>query len=211
MGVLDRMFNGGEYKIMQEIRELANIASRANSELIKLVESSSKDIRRVKEIEEESDSKVFQLSNLISSGAVSPNVLSDMLALVQKEDDIVDAIFNLARGISRYTLPDKKMAARVKRNILATTDLVNQALDRLSKMEASGDVGEINAYRKDIEVFEKKEDEIKDELIDYIYGNDMDFKTFHYVEEIAHKCDDILDNCEDSADIFMSIMVSIMT
>ncbi len=211
MGVLDRMFNGGEYKIMQEIRELANIASRANSELIKLVESSSKDIRKVKEIEEESDSKVFQLSNLISSGAVSPNVLSDMLALVQKEDDIVDAIFNLARGISRYTLPDKKMAARVKRNILATTDLVNQALDRLSKMEASGDVGEINAYRKDIEVFEKKEDEIKDELIDYIYGNDMDFKTFHYVEEIAHKCDDILDNCEDSADIFMSIMVSIMT
>ena len=209
--MLDRIFSGGEYKIMEEIGEIASIAQKANNELLNVVKSSDHGIEKVKLLEEESDQKVFALSNLISSGAISPNVLSDMLALVEKEDDIVDAIFNLAREIRRYKLPNKKLAAMIRHDIITTTELVESALVELAKMEKSGDIAKIKECRKVIEGLERQEDEIKDGLLDYIYKNEVDFKTFNYITEIAHKCDDILDNCEDSADMFMSIMVSIMT
>jgi uncharacterized protein Yka (UPF0111/DUF47 family) len=211
MGILDRVFNGGEYRVMEEIVVIAEIAKKANMELRNINDSNVISIEKVKALEQESDEKVFQLSNMISSGAISPNVLSDMLALVENEDSIVDSIFNLAREIKRYKVPNRKIAAMVKKDIITTTRLVDGALDELVKMERSSDLVSIKKYRKTIEKLESEEDDIKDGLLDYIYKNEVDFKTFNYINEIAHKCDDILDNCEDSADMFMSIMVSITT
>ena len=212
MGLLDRMFNGGEYKIMEEIGAMAEIAKKANMELQNIIKKpNGVYLEKIKMCEEESDNKAFELSNHISSGAISPNVLSDMLALVEKEDSIVDSIFNLAREIGRYRIPDKKVAAMVEKDILTTTRLVDGAVDELARMEQSGDLTKIKEHRKAIEQLEKEEDDIKDGLLDFIYKYDVDFKTFNYITEIAHRGDDILDNCEDSADMFMSIMVSIST
>ena len=75
----------------------------------------------------------------------------------------------------------------------------------------SDDIVKIRAFRREIELLEQDCDDIKDALLDYEYKASMDYKTFLHIQEVAHKADNILDSCEDSADMFLSIMLSIMT
>jgi uncharacterized protein Yka (UPF0111/DUF47 family) len=211
MGLLDRLFSGGEQNVIGSMGSIIEIAKNENKALLDILDGKEKSLLRIKALEQESDNKVFELTNVISSGAISPNVLADMLALVEKEDDISDAIFNLAREMMRYDMPDKKMSKMLRDNIEIIIGLVEQALVELGKMENTANIAEMRKSRREIEVLEQRGDEIKDSLLDFVYKNGIDFKAFNYISEVAHKCDDILDNCEDSADIFMSIMLSIMT
>ena len=89
-------------------------ALKANKELQKLVEGKT-GIDRVRALEIESDKKVFQLSNSISSGAVSPNMIDNMLVLTHQEDNIVNSMYNLARESLRYRIPDRKTDAMLGR------------------------------------------------------------------------------------------------
>ena len=134
-----------------------------------------------------------------------------MLKLIDMEDNIVDFIYNLAREIVRYDIPDKKAKKLLQNSIISTIRMVDSALDALQKMTASSDLESIRAYRSDIETFEQKEDDIKDSLLDYVYNNGDDFKAFHYMTEVAHRADNILDACEDASDMFLSIMLSVMS
>ncbi len=196
---------------MQQNVEIIDIAIKANKELQKIVEGDTKVIERVRVLEKESDDKAFMLSSSISSGVVSPNVIDDMLTLINLEDNIVDSIYNLARETLRYRIPNKKTNAMLQKNVMAMLDMTDSALQVMKKMLSSDDTVKIKEFRREIELLEQEGDEVKDSLLDNEYKNDMDFKTFRHIEEVAHKADDILDSCEDSSDMFLSIMLSIMT
>jgi uncharacterized protein len=211
MKIFDKLFEGGEEDIVKGSEEIIGIARQANRELLKLVNGSSRDINPIKALEKESDRKVFQLQQKITSGAVSPNVIDDMLKLIDLEDSIVDSIYNLARELVRYDLPDQKAKALLQSSMASTIEMVEGALAALQKMTASSDISSIRACRADIEALEQKEDDIKDSLLDYVYRDGNDYKSFHHINEVAHKADDILDNCEDASDMFLSIMLSVMS
>ena len=211
MKLFDKLFKGGEEDIIGSTQEIIKLAKESNKELLKLVSGDRQDITAIKSLEKESDKKVFQLIQKITSGAVSPNIIDDMLKLMDMEDNIVDSIYNLAREIVRYDIPDKKAKKLLQNSIISTIQMVDSALDALQKMTASSDLESIRAYRSDIETFEQKEDDIKDSLLDYVYNNGDDFKAFHYMTEVAHRADNILDACEDASDMFLSIMLSVMS
>ena len=209
--MLNNIFNGGEENIINETSDLVHLAMKANKELLKRVKIRSNDISEIKRLEKESDKKVFALQNMVSSGAVSPNVIDDMLKLIDLEDNIVDCIYNLARELVRYKLPNKAMDDMLRSSVIKSLELTSAALVVLEKMQLSDDTTKMQGYRKEIEVIEEEGDEIKDSLLDYVYKNKMEFKAFNHISEVAHKTDNILDNCEDSSDMFLSIMLSIMT
>lgn len=211
MGLFDKLFEGGEESIISGSKEIIRIAKDANGELPKLVNGSSKDINPIKTLEKESDRKVFQLQQKITSGAVSPNIIDDMLRLIDLEDSIVDSIYNLARELARYDLPDEKAKVLLQSSLASFVQLVDSALLALEKMTASSNIESIRACRADIEVLEQKGDDIKDSLLDYVYRSSDEFKSFHHINELAHKADDILDDCEDASDMFLSIMSSVIS
>lgn len=62
-----------------------------------------------------------------------------------------------------------------------------------------------------IKALEREGDSLKDSLLDFAYTSGLSFKTFYHIIEAAHLADDILDGCEDSADVFMGIMLSIIS
>lgn len=211
IGVLDRILKGGEERAIRDNIGIIKTAIEANRELQKLIKSDSKKIDRIRELEKESDSKAFTLSSAMSAGAVSPNVLDDMLTLVDMEDNIVDSIYNLSRELVRYKIPNRRTDKMVKEKVLTMLGMADSALGEMQKMLSSDDTDKIQQFRKKIEVLEELTDDIKDSMLDYEYKNDMDYKTFLHISEVAHKADNILDACEDSADMFLSVMLSIMT
>ncbi len=211
MKIFDKLFEGGEESIIGGSLEIIRIAKEANKELLKLVNSNGNDINPIKTLERESDRKVFQLQQKITSGAVSPNIIDDMLKLIDLEDSIVDSIYNLARELVRYNLPDQKANDLLKKSMADTIQMVDGALVALEKMSSSSNIEVIRTERGEIEALEQQGDDIKDALLDYVYRDLNDFKSFHHINESAHKADDILDDCEDASDMFLSIMVSVMS
>ncbi len=90
--------------------------------------------------------------------------------------------------------------------------LFRNAISALEKMQSSGVLEDIKKFRIEIENYERLGDDIKDKLIDLEYNNEsLNFKDFHFINEVAHKMDDALDSCEDSSDEFLAIMSSITT
>ena len=65
--------------------------------------------------------------------------------------------------------------------------------------------------RHRIKAIENKGDAVRDSLLDYAYKANVGFKGFYHITDLAYLYDDILDDCEDSSDIFMSIVLALAT
>ncbi|MGB9732807.1 MAG: DUF47 domain-containing protein [Candidatus Micrarchaeia archaeon] len=210
MGFIERILEGGEEKLILKFGKIVDIGLEAVSALEKLIRKGGS-IEGIRALEKESDEVAFGIAEDITNGAVAPNLIDTMLELVDKEDNIIDSTYNLAREFVRYNIKDKKLNKRVSSGLVEILDLARSALFIMKKMHKSRRIDEVSRYRKEIERLEEKGDEIKDKLFDEVYKRKMDFKTFYHIIELVHQADDILDNCEDSSDIFMTVMSSILS
>ena len=167
-------------------------------------------------LEKKSDEIAFKISEDITSGAISPNVIDNLLECVQTADDIVDLYYYLSRELNRmakayvagYDLEHADWDS-VYENIL---DLAEKSLSKLKRVLASSNLAEILALRKDIEDLEEQGDDIKDQGFDRLYNiaPKLHYLQFFHYQELLHKCDDVLDSCEDFSDLIVSVVTSIL-
>ncbi len=212
MNILDRIFNGSsEKRVLDRCKKIVDHAVVANKMLLGII-NGSKSLDKIRAVEHGSDKEVFDISNSITSGAIAPNLIDDMIRLADNEDSIVDNIFNLSRMIARYRGRNSKEDRYTKENLLRMQKLINAALVLLYEMHKAQTVEQAKKVRLKIEAVEQEGDEIKDAMLDYAYKTrDIDFKSFYYIQEVAHRADDVLDGCEDTSDMILSIMRSIVT
>jgi uncharacterized protein Yka (UPF0111/DUF47 family) len=210
MSIFNKFFEIGEENVFKKAAVLAETAIEANGLLIEFMKTKD-NLKEIKAVEQKGDREYFKLVNFITSGAVAPNIIDNMLELMDKEDNMTDAIHNLARELHRYNPKNRKIEKIIQNYIKEITDIVEVALNVLVKMHNQSDINQVIQMRNSIAQFEEKVDDIKDKLIDLAYNTKTDFKTFHQLIEIAHIGDDILDNCQDSSDLILVIMTSILT
>ena len=212
MSIIDRILGGSsEKQIMDRGKKIIEHAVAANKVLVKIIKG-SKDLDEIKRLERLPDNEVFEISNSITSGAVAPNLIDDMIRFIDMEDSIVDTIFNLSRAIVRYKGKNRKVNKYITENLLSLTDLIDSGLVLLREMHNADTVAEAQKIRQRIEVVEQNGDEIKDAMLDYAFeSKDLDFRSFYYVQSAAYLADDILDGCEDTSDMILSIMRGILT
>ncbi len=211
MNLLNRILDGSSEKsIFEKGKRMVDHAVAANNVLIKIIKKSD-DLQELRNIEKLADKEVFELSNAVTSGAVAPNLIDDMIRFVNMEDDIVDTMFNLGRAIIRYRGRNKKVDKYIENKMLKLTALMNSALLLLYEMHNIQKLSDASRFRFKIEAVEQEGDVIKDSMLDYAYSTDLDFKAFYHIQNVAYLADDILDNCEDAADMITSIMRSVLT
>lgn len=210
MGILERILEGGEEKIVHKFNNIVEIGLEANLALEMLIKKGGS-IDKIRVLEKRSDDVAFDITNMITSGGVAPNLIDNFLELVQKEDNIIDSMYNLSRELLRYKIPDRKLNKHVMGELLKINSLTRKALLEMKKMHMSDKLEEIRRERRRIEEYEEEGDEIKDSLFDLAYKEKIEFKPFYHIIELSHQADDMLDNCEDSSDIFLTIMSSIIS
>lgn len=211
MKILDRILDGSsENDVFDRSKMIIDYASSANKILVKIINGSEK-LDNIHEIEHLSDKEVFEIANSVTSGGIAPNLIDDMIQFINKEDDIVDIIFNLSRAIVRYRKTKKDMDRFTKAKLLALTELINSALVLLYEMHKVDTLSGARRLRTKIKIIENHGDELKDALLDYAYEARLNFKSFYYVQSVAYLSDDILDACEDTSDMIVSIMRSVIT
>ena len=204
-------FNGiGEKELFESTRRIISHAQRA-SELLDGVIRGSGDFTKMHDIKRRSYEEAVRLSNSITSGTISPNLISDMLELLKLEYKIVDMIFVLGRSAARYRMGDAKARRYLESKLLENNRLVSEALDTLYGMHSEDRLDRIRKARKEVKEIEERGDEIKENLLNYTYASKLDFKSFYHIQNLAYLSDNILDSCEDTADMIMNIMFSVVS
>ena len=171
----------------------------------------------VRALEKKSDELAFKLNEDITAGAISPNLIDDLIQSTHLADNIVDIIFYLSRELSRkakVNITDLEVHEEVEwaQIYIKMLALADQALPKLQIMLSTGNVPQILQLRREIEALEEQGDDIKDAGFDKLYSeaSKMHFLKFYHYSEMLHKSDDILDACEDLSDVIVSIVTSIL-
>ena len=76
---------------------------------------------------------------------------------------------------------------------------------------AGKDITKALSLAQEIERLEETGDDVKDQMLDQIYGSweKLDYASFHNYIETTIEADDILDECEDASDLVVTIMNSL--
>ncbi|HXX36566.1 MAG TPA: DUF47 family protein [bacterium] len=196
--------------MLKECSKILRIAQEANAAL-RTFASSTLDMASIRRLEQKADVEKFRIANMITSGAVAPNVLDNMLLLLGHEDDIVNSIYNLARELCRYGTKDEEEARYIRAQVAEVVQLVDSALETLLGMYEQGDVTKLRFLRQTIERLEETGDDVKESMLDLVYARPATFQSFYHIVQTAHLADNVLDGCEDSADALLTIVSSIIT
>jgi len=174
-------------------------------------------MQAIRSLEKQSDDVAFKVSEDITSGAVSPNVLDDLLESVQLADNILDLHYSLSRELGRMSKVDiasSEFSYEIEWQPVFSTlvDLAEKAIPKVKELLAASNLDAMMAIRKEIETLEEQGDEVKDGGFDKLYraASKLSFIEFVHYSELLHKLDDVLDTCEDLSDLIVSIVNSIM-
>jgi len=212
----------GERNIFSDLTQIFAIATEANIILSKMFKMDYKEkeltesMHAMQSLERKSDDIAFKISEDITSGAISPNIIDNLLESVQKADDVVDTYYYLSRELYRmaraYSAGFNEHHTdwdSVYENILG---LAEESLLKIKQALSTSDMSKILQTRKEIEDIEERGDDIKDQGFDRLYSiaSKLNFLEFYHYQELLHKCDDILDSCEDFSDLIVSVVTSIL-
>ena len=213
----------GEKNVFHELSEILDLAGEANLIMTQMLlegytgKSLTEAMQAIRSLEKKSDDTAFKVSQDITSGAVSPNVLDDLLESVQLADTILDTYYNLSRELNRMAkakFPGEEVSQRTDWTPIfeKMLSLAGKAIIEVKRLFATSSLTEMIEVRKQIEALEEEGDDVKDAGFDKLYANAprMQYLQFFHYSELLHKLDDILDACEDLSDTIVSIVNSIL-
>ncbi len=203
-------FETGEEKAFHQTKGIARIAHKANS-LLKEIINGKYSLDKIRKLEKEAAKEYFRISRVITSGAIAPNLIDDMIQMAGKEENIVDSTFKLSRQLTRYQVINKKINSYLRKKLLEFNKLADSSISMLEEMHDLDSISKMHVLRARIKTIENEGDSVRDSLLDFAYNTKTNFKEFYHITDLAYIYDDILDDCEDSSDIFMSIILSMIT
>jgi uncharacterized protein Yka (UPF0111/DUF47 family) len=214
----------GERKIFAELSEITKMAFKSNAimkDMFKIGNNNPiallEKMHEIRNIEKESDKIAFKFSEHITSGAVSPNIIDNLIECGHVADNIVDLYYYLSREQYRMSKTDTFHPTSIEDSewislYIEMLDLAEKSLSSLEHLLSTESMNEILEAHKDIELFEEQGDDVKDAGFDKLYSlaSKLHYLQFYHYTELLHKCDDILDSCEDLSDLVVSVVTSIL-
>ena len=169
----------GEKNIFIELAQIIGIASEANPLVSSMFNVDVKEqqvteaMNAMQLLEKQSDDIAFKISEDITSGAISPNIIDDLLKSVQVADDIVDLYYYLSRELDRmakvYSAGFEMKRPGWDSVYVNLLELAASSHLKLKQALSSSNVMEILRLHQEIEALEEHGDELKDDGYDRLY------------------------------------------
>ena len=188
---------------------LAKILSRTDNNLA-MVES---DTSRISELEKEGDQITQSIEEEIGRGSISASLANDFGRLVDCVDSVLDRAHAVSRQLRRMAKgPVRKSMdfdASFRKEQVRLVEIGRQELRLLRELleVAGSDRKRATAIAREIEELEEKGDDVKDSMLDEIYGSweKLDYAAFNNYIQTTIEADDILDLCEDASDLVIAV------
>lgn len=211
----------GEREQLKGFEAFVDLSSEATKVLIQMFRQSDDTLYllndKIQILEKKGDLLSVSLKDQITGGAISSNIIDNLLNLIDVCDDILDKSYFVSREIKRAHA-DLNILASVDQKMLereynAFVSILNKNLDALAYVKTifrSDDLDEIEDSRIRIQELEEAVDDVKDNLIDELYGyaDQIPYPVFAYLTGLTHKLDGLLDDCEDIGDMLHFITIA---
>ncbi|MEM0074254.1 MAG: DUF47 family protein [Thermoplasmatales archaeon] len=220
--IFKRLTSIGEKKLLSSLTSFSDLGIDVSNFLIKMMSEDMDQMdalnESVKMKEKEGDELSENVTVLITRGAINPSLIDNLLSLVNKMDDVIDRAYYLSRELKRMNLGYIRENSNLRPALTAPYQMFihmlnagKDALVALKGMLLESDMGKINEYKKKIEIIEESVDDMKDCVLDDAYKNAdrMNYIIFNHVTSMVHKIDDMVDDCEDAADLILSVYESL--
>lgn len=218
---LKRLLIVGEKNVLNQLVEFTDLGTEASG-LLKMMLSKEDDLNElneeIREIERKGDDVSIKIKGEITSGAISSNLMDNLITLTETCDDMIDKTYYISREIKRMTEDHTEngeasiqLIGEAYQIFSEMLDLNRDALSHVNRMLQASNMNVMKEIRDSIEVIEERGDEYKDDLIDEIYrkADSISYLVFTHLTAVAHKIDDMLDDCEDISDLIMTINLSL--
>lgn len=170
-------------------------------------------VQYITALEKEADEIAFKLTEEITSGSVNPNILDMLLESVHYADDIVDSYHNISREFGRMSKTSGEAYIDGERKALFSKlmSLSDSALSKMVNLLAASNMTDILQIKREIETLEEQGDYLKEAGFDNLYASahELQFLQFSHYSAVLRMFDDVLDECEDLANLIVSIVTSI--
>ena len=212
----------GEKNIFGELSQIVDIATEANALLEKMFKMAPTDSqltesqRAVQALQKKASEVGFKVSEDITGGAISPNVIDSLLASAATIGDVVHTCLHISRELDRmaiaYSAGLEMHHADWDSVFDRMLELIEKSLAKLKQALLSSDMAEILRMHKEIQTLEEQGDDIKDQGFDRLYGiaPQLNYLEFYHYQKMLHNCEDILNGCADFASLIVSVVTSIL-
>jgi len=214
-------FQLGERDAFTRIDKLASLGEESLHLLIKILTNSPNGLadietctNRISLLEKQGDTIVQSLEEMFGKGSISAILMREFERLADSVDSVLDRAHALSRQIRRVTKRPlreaKEFDAIIRKDQVRLIEIGLVQLQGLRKLFsiAGSNMKESLELAKRIERLEEQGDDVKDNMLDEIYGSweVLDYASFHNYIETTIEADDILDRCEDASDLVIVIM-----
>jgi uncharacterized protein Yka (UPF0111/DUF47 family) len=218
---LKRILVVGEKNLLSRLSEYPLMGIENSSNLIHMLKNTPSDVETynnsIRDIEKKGDEMDIDFRHEVTSGAISSSLMDNLLELIEKCDDILDKTYFTSRELNRFninytmSMDEKNIRNHAYAEFITILEENKKALDYVHNILNENDLSKMKLDRKNIEAIEEKVDEIKDNVIDFTYQNStkMSYLVFEHLNTLAHKLDDLLDDCEDISDLVFTIMLAV--
>ncbi len=163
--------------------------------------------KKIDELESSADAVHKRVVEKLSSGVFFAGIGVDLINLAENIDGIADSAKDAARVLI-YRKPEISMLASIRKllqDYLVVCIKSAHAIQRAVK--AIGESREdVLSNTRETEQYEEAADELKDELIERIYGLNLNVLSTLQLKDFVLLADDIGDYSEDAGDIMYILM-----
>lgn len=214
-------FLPGEKEAFGRVNELARLGEEALDLLVKILSGTHNGLvdvesytDKISALEKEGDMITQSIEEKLGKGSISASLTNDFERLVESVDSVLDRAHSLSRQLRRVTKHPlrqaKEIDARIRKDQVRLIEIGREQLHTLRQLldTAGSDRAKALEMAREIEKLEEQGDDVKDAMLDEIYGSweKLDYASFHNYIQTTIEADDILDLCEDASDLVIAVM-----
>jgi len=158
-------------------------------------------VRKATALEREGDEIVRDLMDKVAQGAVVPTITNVVMVMLDNVDNVLDMIYFAIKEVKRghHLWTNEQIYAVVSAEVKEMLDLSKTMLEYLQNMLNARDVDDTRRYARLISSLEEEIDEIKENILDRIYGLELSAVAFNHLVSLVYTADKIADNIQDAA------------
>jgi len=215
---LKKIFSSGLEDIKEKLRDHIALSQESLAILQGLISNRAFDknavdeaVRRVTALEREGDEIVRELMDKVAQGAVVPTVTNVVMVMLDNIDNVLDMIYFAVKEVKRgyHLWSNEQIYAVVSSEVKEMLDLSKTMLEYLQNMLNVKDDDEIRRYARLISSLEEEIDEIKETILDKIYGVELSAVAFNHLVSLVYTADKIADNIQDAAYHLATVLASV--
>ena len=196
------------YNYFDKFSQQASLCKKAAQQLMEMLENYTEVSARAEEVhntEHVADDLLHEIMRELNQSFMTPIDREDIVSLVNALDNLTDSIEDVANLFDMLSITEvRSEALEMAKLIVDGCDALYNAINEFPHFKSSKNLKELIIKVNQVE---EEGDRKHRSVIKYMYQNEKDPITLIKWKEIFDFMEDVLDNCEDVADLLDGLII----